>query len=1154
MKPGGLILTFVLSALTWPVVGQNNYVNVIPPSPTASAMQQYGNTNVGLYTGAVNVSIPIHTIKLKELNFPIALNYSGSGGINIQQVASWVGIGWTLNATGAVSRTIYGLADDKYSTGYLSLPAIPPPTSENQDTFLDFSSGMRDGEPDKYFYSANGVSGSFYINKQKQVVQVPLTHNKIIPEFDYAGKIIAFDLVTDSGIVYRFSEHEESRSYIPGGTSTDNNYYVSSWYLASVHNYNNTEAIYFHYEAYSFNQTAEVYSTRIIENSGSIFWPRYSITETNAKRLKYITYNQTDTIEFIPGNLSRRDLTGEKFLATIEIKERKKIRSVDFSYSYFDNNGVVPITSTNSCSGAYAEISLIDGQTDGDNCKRLKLDSVMFFNENRTESLPYTFEYYSQEYLPHRFSYARDHWGFYNGQNNNPGLEPRRKVDRRPIASYLRGSDFAIYGNANREPSAAHAKAGVLTKIIYPTGGSTIYEYELHQSSLELLPNQKQPFGVSLSPVTKKDTIHLETISDPFVDVKVSVMGLILSSEHCDFTVTFKNLQTSTITTLADFYEHAGSRTIFLEEGDYEISYVAHNGTSTCFEDFYALGFQWENELPTPVKNVGGLRIKKTIDVSGTGDSIKRVYNYTLQNSTLSSGSLVSVPRYGYYEAGYAQSQIIGFYRMYNTNTPLALTQGSHVGYKRIEVTTAEPHKTGKSVYYYTCPADFPDFTRGWTSTKYDDEVILNTEYTYIFPHHDNRDWKRGVLYAQVNFEFQNDQFVRISGKENHYKVYAEVENAFDLNWQSKYPVQFIEPEYNKDEFFAYDGANGEGIPKLQGVRTQCNYSEEGTCGFMYVKNYEFFSGRIELVSQTEKFYRGQDVVNSGTSYFYQNSQYYYPTKIQASTSESDSVTTLIRYPFDNSLLTEVPSINKVALDSLVLRNVISEPVERTTIRAGLEINRQRTDFMLDGNSVFRNKIWSASAGNPLEEDVRFVAYNAEGGLLEYKGKNDISIGILWGYNSKYPVAQAINAHHDEIYYAGFEETGTLAVLPSNPAHTGERYLNNGTYNFSSNGFVPGSTTNLKMSYWYWSSNKWNFSGIINWSNTISAGTRLDDIRVFPGDSQMTTYTYTPGIGVTSQTDANSVTIYYEYDFFGRLKLIRDKDNNILKKIDYHYK
>jgi YD repeat-containing protein len=69
----------------------------------------------------------------------------------------------------------------------------------------------------------------------------------------------------------------------------------------------------------------------------------------------------------------------------------------------------------------------------------------------------------------------------------------------------------------------------------------------------------------------------------------------------------------------------------------------------------------------------------------------------------------------------------------------------------------------------------------------------------------------------------------------------------------------------------------------------------------------------------------------------------------------------------------------------------------------------------------------------------------------------------------------------------------------------------------------------------------------------LTGGTAYDDIRIFPSDAQMTTYTYDSAGNVTSSMDAKGLTTYYEYDAMQRLMNVKDKDGNIVKHIDYHY-
>lgn len=83
---------------------------IIPTSPNAASLGIFGDIPVGHYTGIPNIVIPLYKIELDGMEIPISLNYHASG-VKVAQDASWVGMGWALNAGGCIAKNIQGWDD-----------------------------------------------------------------------------------------------------------------------------------------------------------------------------------------------------------------------------------------------------------------------------------------------------------------------------------------------------------------------------------------------------------------------------------------------------------------------------------------------------------------------------------------------------------------------------------------------------------------------------------------------------------------------------------------------------------------------------------------------------------------------------------------------------------------------------------------------------------------------------------------------------------------------------------------------------------------------------------------------------------------------------------------------------------------------------------
>jgi hypothetical protein len=188
-----LFLFFCFFTINGQIEAQDNPLaetNITPP--TAAALVKYAGYPVSYHTGSPNINIPIYTVQNGPLEVPISLSYHASG-LKVQELGSWVGAGWSLNAGGVITRSVVGLPDDRgiSSTnvtngqwsdfGYNSYLGT---TNGNVDD-AGFHQGRKDGEPDFYFFNFGKYTGKFYFRDDSTPITVPEQDLKIEPDYKY---------------------------------------------------------------------------------------------------------------------------------------------------------------------------------------------------------------------------------------------------------------------------------------------------------------------------------------------------------------------------------------------------------------------------------------------------------------------------------------------------------------------------------------------------------------------------------------------------------------------------------------------------------------------------------------------------------------------------------------------------------------------------------------------------------------------------------------------------------------------------------------------------------------------------------------------------------------------------------------------------------
>ncbi|MGM9830883.1 MAG: hypothetical protein ACI3Z5_02570 [Paludibacteraceae bacterium] len=491
-----IVLLYCLCCIIGSVNAQfDPSVQVQRPAAETQAVCDFAEIPVDLHTGRVNIAIPLYTVQHGDIRIPITLAYHG-GGIRVSDECGAVGLGWTLQVGGVVSRIVRGLPDDMYDTsnkiagynklqqltltntlhdfdGYINLVRhrktemepfrwlAPPFTNADlheMDMMVKYGNAYDDGHfdtsPDNYIFQVQGLSGAFVNKRGKIIMQTNSDCSLMQPD------AFSYEIQDADGFRYVFSDREQQEYRYKVGygwemvdweTKPEYKYvYPSAWWLSQIISAAGDSAKFHYTEKKIVHQVT----------------PRYGYTEVNRLDSYKNEYKESHFYNVVQQSF---DTTFHQLLTTIETQLCKVIfRYEDKHKNVFPHLERIDVYALSDLEHPIEYWKFIYSESG----ERARLTQLTRYGA-AGESQHYAFTYNNSTVSIDKKN--RDHWGYFAPESTG----------RFPCKNYF--SFFLNWGNnpdyTDRYADNSVACNNMLQSITYPLGYRVDFEWEPHTFS-----------------------------------------------------------------------------------------------------------------------------------------------------------------------------------------------------------------------------------------------------------------------------------------------------------------------------------------------------------------------------------------------------------------------------------------------------------------------------------------------------------------------------------------------------------------------------------------------------------------------------------------------------------------------------------------------